>query len=155
MSLRNANGVHPTWQGAARVDTDVVFTSQLSRTVVILVAFSSSRSDTSSGVRISSGSLWTLTLVAARFIETSCFKTTRIIGTLVDVLTTCQRVTGRSGLAQALRWITGCTFRIEATSELVTRTSASVTLTDIGKVWWQADTHSGIQALFVLPTLGV
>ena len=87
MPLRDANGLTSTGKGAARVDTNVVLTCQLTGTVFILATFCSYRAITSRGVGVSTGTFGTDTFIAAGFVQTSGLGTTRVVLTFIHVLT--------------------------------------------------------------------
>ena len=87
MPLRDANGLTSTWKGTARVDTNVVLTCQLTRTVFILATFCSDGTVTSRGVGVSAGTFGTDTFIAAGFVQASSLRATRVVLTFIYVLT--------------------------------------------------------------------
>ena len=94
MTFWYTNSIRSTGQRAARVDAHLVFTSQLTRAILILVALGSTRAGTSSGIRITSSSLRTLAFVTAWFVQASGFGSARIVLTFVHIFTSCQGIAG-------------------------------------------------------------
>ena len=104
--------------------------------IVVLVTLGASGALTPCRIRVSSGSFGALALVGAGFVQAAGFGTARVGSTFVHILTTCQRVASSSGLTETLRRVGRGTLSIQTTTELVTRTSASVSVTYIGEKGW-------------------
>ena len=131
-------------------------TREQARAIRILRAFLGRRGAfTSLHIWITPCSSWALALVRASLVEAACPRTTRILGTFINILAAMDGIAGVTCLAKTLWWISWGAVSVYATHEPFTRTFTLSTVFGIGEEGRRADALAGFDTLLIRTTVVV